>query len=126
MPSTGGRCRESRDSQEIKRVSQLIQTHFSSGRGFEAKTLLIVTWDEVGYYDKGADLANTFQLVVATDGNDSFVSFLFPDQGIQWIQGTGKNPNLPDARAQSGFVSGDGRFYLLKGSGSDQVSSLNK
>ena len=71
-------------------------------------------------------MANTFQLVVATDGNDSFVSFLLPEQGIQWIQGTGKNPNLPDARAQSGFVSGDGRFYLLKGSGSDQVSSLSK
>lgn len=38
----------------------------------------------------------------------------------------GKNPNMPDARAQAGFVAGDGRFHVLKGSGSDQVSNLNR
>jgi len=69
---------------------------------------------------------NTFQVVIATNGQDSFVMFAYPDNGIQWIQGVGKNPNLPDARAQAGFVSGDGRYYLLEGSGSDQVSNLNK
>lgn len=69
---------------------------------------------------------NTFQLVIASDGQESFILFAYPDKGIQWIQGVGKNPNLPDARAQTGFVSGDGRFYLLEGSGSDQVSNLNK
>lgn len=65
-------------------------------------------------------------MVIATDGQDSFAMFAYPENGIQWIQGIGKNPNMPDARAQAGFVSGDNRFYTLKGSGSDQVSSLNK
>ncbi len=64
--------------------------------------------------------------MIATDGQDSFCLFGYPEDGIQWIQGVGKNPNVPDARAQVGFVSGDNRFYLLKGSGSDQVSSLTK
>ncbi len=137
---------------DIKRASVLIQKHFTSGRGFEAKDLFIVTWDDVGFFDRGNDKVtenrktkfalsirnvtlvfstdcvqgNTFQLVIATDGQESFTLFAYPDKGIQWIQGIGKNPNLPDARAQTGFVSGDGRFYLLKGSGSDQVSNLNK
>ena len=69
---------------------------------------------------------NTFQLTIASDQQDSFVLLTYPANGIRWIQGTGKNPNLPDARAQCGFVSGDGRFYLIKGSGSDQVSNLDK
>lgn len=70
--------------------------------------------------------ANTFQLVIATSDTDSFSLFIYPEKGIQWIQGTGKNPNLPDARAQSGFVAGDGRFFQLPMSGSDQVSSINR
>ena len=145
-------CRETRDSVDIKRASVLIQKHFSTGRGFEAKDLFIVTWDDVGFFDQGNDKVrllcyfvffsvwpaklilslvsvsqgNTFQVVIATNGQDSFVMFAYPDNGIQWIQGVGKNPNLPDARAQAGFVSGDGRYYLLEGSGSDQVSNLNK
>ena len=65
-------------------------------------------------------------MVIATDGQDTFTLFAYPDNGIQWIQGVGKNPNLPDARAQAGFISGDNRFFLLKGSGSDQVSGLSK
>ena len=69
---------------------------------------------------------NTFQLVIASDGQDSFSIFAYPLNGIQWIQGMGKNPNMPDARAQAGFVAGDGRFHVLKGSGSDQVSNLNR
>lgn len=69
---------------------------------------------------------NTFQLVIATDGEDSFVLLSYPEGGIEWIQGTGKNPNLPDARAQCGFVSGDGRYYIIKGSGSDQAFNLDK
>ncbi|KAI9561912.1 hypothetical protein GHT06_012874 [Daphnia sinensis] len=118
--------RETRDSVDIKRASVLIQKHFTSGRGFEAKDLFIVTWDDAGFYDQGNDKGNTFQLVIASDNQESFTLFAYPDKGIQWIQGIGKNPNLPDARAQTGFVSGDGRFYVLKGSGSDQVSNLNK
>jgi hypothetical protein len=40
---------------DIKRASILIQKHFTSGRGFEAKDLFIVTWDDVGFFDRGND-----------------------------------------------------------------------
>ena len=47
--------RETRDSSDIKRASVLIQKHFSSGRGFEAKDLFVATWDDVGFFDQGTD-----------------------------------------------------------------------
>lgn len=47
--------RETRDSVDIKRASVLVQKHFTTGRGFEAKSLFIVTWDDVGYFDQGSD-----------------------------------------------------------------------
>jgi nidogen (entactin) len=54
------------------------------------------------------------------------VLFLYPQNGIQWIQGEGKISNLPDARTQVGFMSGDGRIYILPGSGTDQVLNFDK
>ncbi|KAJ4430235.1 hypothetical protein ANN_22447, partial [Periplaneta americana] len=69
---------------------------------------------------------NTFQVVVISDGSDSFVEFLYADNGIQWIQGMAQSSGLPDARAQAGFVSGDGRLYTLRGSGTDQIQNLDK
>jgi hypothetical protein len=69
---------------------------------------------------------NTFQVVIASDGLDSYVEFLYADGGIQWIQGIGQSSGLPDARAQAGLVSGDGRLYTLRGSGTDQIQNLDK
>jgi hypothetical protein len=67
---------------------------------------------------------NTYQLVIGSDGGDSYVVFLYDK--IEWIQGTGKNPNMPDAKAQVGLISGRGPYHTLKGSGTDQVSSIHK
>lgn len=69
---------------------------------------------------------NTFQAIVMTNEYDSYVEFLYPEGGIQWIKGTGSATSMPDALAQSGFVSADGRMVTLKGSGTDQISHLNQ
>lgn len=69
---------------------------------------------------------NTFQALLATDGHESYVVFLYADGGLQWLRGKGKNPSLPDALAQAGFISGDGRMRELRGSGRDQVRNLDK
>lgn len=88
-------------------------------------------------------------MVIGSDGGDSYVVFLYDK--IQWIQGTGKNPSLPDAKAQAGYGSskrcnprdlfllwkyvcmytyslnsGNGPHFELKGSGTDQVSNIHK
>lgn len=64
--------------------------------------------------------------MVISNGDDSYVELLYPDHGIQWVQGSGQVDGLPDALAQAGFISVDGRIFTLKGSGSDQVRNLNE
>lgn len=69
---------------------------------------------------------NTYQLVLVTDTRDTYAIIHYADGGLQWLQGDGKNPSIPDARGQAGLISGDGRYHLLQGSGTDQVRSLDK
>ena len=44
--------------------------------------------------------ANTFQVVIASDGRASYLTLLYPRGRIEWIRGQGKNRNMPDALAQ--------------------------
>ena len=69
---------------------------------------------------------NSFQIVIASDGSNSFAFFHYADGGIQWIKAMGKNRNMPDARAQAGIISGEGTFFTLPGSGRDQVQRLDR
>lgn len=55
----------------------------------------------------------------------TYVQFLYPRGGLNWIQAENGQSGLPDIRARAGFVAEDGRFFMLKGSGSDNVSSNN-
>lgn len=68
---------------------------------------------------------NTFQLVIASDGRESFVLLLYPD-AINWVQGDGKDsPVSRDVPGQAGFDAGDNeRYYTLPGSGRPQVTQL--
>ncbi|XP_067119899.1 nidogen [Centruroides vittatus] len=118
--------RETRAADLLERASRDIHRHFSQSSNFQPISIFIATWDGVGHYEKGVGLVNTFQVVIVTDGEDSYAYFLYPDGGIQWIQGDGKNANLPDARAQAGFMSGDGRLYTLRGSGTDQARNFDR
>lgn len=61
------------------------------------------------------------QLAVISNNEESFVQYLYPQNGINWIQAEVGESGLPDIRARAGFVAADGRFTLLKGSGSDNV-----
>ncbi|XP_021945973.1 nidogen isoform X2 [Folsomia candida] len=116
--------RETQADELLERARTMFSDHFSSAVNFQPSSLLIVTWDDVGYFDRKSDKSNTYQLVIGSDGGDSYVVFLYDK--IQWIQGTGKNPSLPDAKAQAGLNSGNGPHFELKGSGTDQVSNIHK
>ncbi|KAG0718545.1 Nidogen-1 [Chionoecetes opilio] len=118
--------RETSDTGTMSRSKTEVQQYFSSAADFSPTSAFIVTWDGVGPYNQRTDRINTYQLVLVTNGEETYALFHYADGGIQWLMGDGKNPSLPDARGQVGLVSGDGRFYKLKGSGSDQVRSLDK
>lgn len=69
---------------------------------------------------------NTFQVVIATDGVETYVELLYPENGLNWIQGSGDESGLPDARAQAGIISPEGVLFTLPGSGTEQVRNLEK
>ena len=62
---------------------------------------------------------NTFQLVLATDGNSSLALFLYLDDGIQWTTGDdgGGTNGLGGTEAQVGYDAGDSiDYYTVPGS----------
>lgn len=118
--------RETSDPGTVSRSKTAVQQHFSSGADFTPTGAFIVTWDGVGRYNQRTDRINTYQLVLVTNGEETYAFFHYADGGIQWLTGDGKNNNMPDARGQAGLVSGDGRFFELRASGTDQARSLDK
>lgn len=76
----------------------------------------------MGYFNQKNDLLNSFQVVLIWNNEEAYTQFLYPQGGINWVQAETGDTGLPDVRAQAGFVSEDGRFYLLRGSGSENVS----
>ena len=34
---------------------------------------------------------NIFQIIIASDGEESYTVFLYPESGLEWVRGTGKN-----------------------------------
>lgn len=146
--------RESLELDSINRIDRDISANFPD-INFATRSVFIVTFDSVSYYkvpsdvnvnspgSQGANSAtvgssastllngitngnNTFQLIIASNGEASFVQILYPSNGIQWIRGEGKVKNLPDAKAQAGFIGALGQLKTLRGSGTDQMFNLDK
>lgn len=69
---------------------------------------------------------NTFQVAIISNDEESYVEFLYPQNGIQWVQAESGESGLPDIRARAGFVATDERNTLLRGSGSDRVRHLSE
>jgi len=46
---------ESQNETVLQRASDLVRRSFSSAYNFQAKSVFIATWDNVGYNPKGAD-----------------------------------------------------------------------
>ena len=70
---------------------------------------------------------NTFQVVLITDGNCSFVTYLYADDLIQWTTGdsSGGVGGLGGRRAQAGFDAGDGmRHFTIPGSGMPAIVDI--
>jgi len=118
--------RETRDPSLLDMAAREIHPNFPRRRNFQPLSLFIVTWDHVGYFYQQFDQTNTFQVVIASDGVDSFVMFLYPE--ITWIRSQGKNsPAVEDVPAQAGFDSGDRRrYFTLPGSGNEYISEISR
>lgn len=116
--------RETQDAYSILKATEDLQNTFGNIQRFQPKSVFIVTWSNVGYHKRGIDKTNTFQVVIISDGTESFIQLLYPDDGIQWIQATTKIAGISDARAQAGFVGEDGRYFILKDSGKENIRNV--
>lgn len=122
---------ETTDEHALNRAASVVRSAFTDASDFSAKSLFVVTWNRVGKWkgDKSDDRSNefnTFQVAIISSGEVSYVEFLYPQNGIQWVQAEAGESGLPDIRARAGFVASDERHTLLKGSGSDRVRHLTE
>ncbi|KAM3829491.1 sushi, nidogen and EGF-like domain-containing protein 1 [Vipera latastei] len=91
--------------------------------------MFIATWDKVGYYGSVSDKVNTFQAVLATDGEISFIMLNYVD--IQWTTGFGNDGDiytgLGGTPAQAGFDSGDKEnYYNIPGSRTADILNIKE
>ena len=72
---------------------------------------------------------NTFQCVLATDGVQSFIIFLYADGLIQWTTGdsSGGTNGLGGNAATAGYDAGDGEnFFNILGSGTSEIIGITR
>ncbi|KAK9309648.1 hypothetical protein QLX08_000853 [Tetragonisca angustula] len=109
----------------LARGGGMVRSAFTDVVEFVPTHVFLVTWVDVGYYNGKNDKVNTYQVAIISNGTHSYVEFLYPENGVQWIQGESHPNGLPDAKAQAGLMS-EGRIYTLKGSGTDQIQNIDK
>lgn len=117
---------ESSDAQLLATGTHVVQSEFYDEYEFNAESVFVATWENVGYFDRKSDSLNTFQVAIICGRNKTFVQFLYPESGLNWVQAEIGESGLPDVRAQAGFVSEDGRHLSLKGSKTDNVRYLTE
>lgn len=117
---------KSQNADKLEKANNLVRSVFSDEFDFEATTLYIATWENVGYYNGKTDKLNTFQAVIICNADETYVQFIYPKGGINWLQADTGELGLPDIRAQAGFIAEDGRFFAIDGSGTDNARYLSE
>jgi hypothetical protein len=105
------------DPADLAAISAIITQAF--GGSFSAISAFVATWDHVGYFESHTDLLNTFQLVLVTDGVQSFVIFHYLDNGMTWETGdaSGGQGGFGGTQAAAGFDAGNNLdFFTIPGS----------
>ncbi|KRX88301.1 Nidogen-1 [Trichinella pseudospiralis] len=119
--------RTSQNPELLKTSSDLIRNKFHwDASDYEAKSLLIVTWDRVGSYQRHNDRINSFQLVISSNETTSYAQFLYADDEIQWIKSTDKYPHGSNQIARAAFVDAENNIYALPESYSKRMFDINK
>lgn len=115
--------RTANDLPTMAALAQRIQGLVAGGAaGFTPTFAQVVTWDRVGYYAFQTDKTNTFQLVLASDGLQTYALMLYPtgDPEKTWVRGSA---SPLDSYATVGFDAGDGvHFGMVAGSGTRALS----
>lgn len=79
----------------------------------------------LGFFFSYTSQVNTYQVAISSNETHSYVELLYPEGGIQWIQGESHPNGSPDAKAQVGIM-GEDKMHVLTGSGTDQIQNIDK
>ncbi|GAB0089199.1 Nidogen [Sergentomyia squamirostris] len=114
------------DPQVLYKATDVIRNGFANTIDFEARSILVVTWYNVGHFDRKADSLNTYQVALICGDRETYVQLIYPENGLNWIKGDVGESGLPDVRAQVGFISEEGEMFTLKGSGQENVKYISE
>lgn len=53
---------ESMNAEQLEKATNLVRYTYADKEDFEAKSLVVATWKNVGYFDSKTDKLNTFQV----------------------------------------------------------------
>ncbi|XP_075046984.1 uncharacterized protein LOC142107448 [Mixophyes fleayi] len=115
--------RQSTDHELLARTTSDIRSYFHH-LNFIAQWVFVATWDRVAYYSSSTNKVNTFQAVLSTDGNMTFVLLNYED--IQWpsVESSSSVYGGPIALAglNSGYNTG---YYTIPGSLSPAIVNIS-
>ncbi|XP_075046985.1 uncharacterized protein LOC142107450 [Mixophyes fleayi] len=119
--------RQSTDPALLYRATSDIRAYFHH-LNFTAQWVFVATWDSVAYYGSATNKVNTFQAVLITDQNATFV--LFNYGAIEWTTGTASGGNnltgLGGIPALAGINSGYNiGYYIIPGSLSSDIVNIS-
>ncbi|XP_065894648.1 sushi, nidogen and EGF-like domain-containing protein 1 [Dysidea avara] len=117
--------RQTTNSSLLARATSEIRTAFQNN--ITITNLVIATWDAVGYFEINDDKTNSFQCVLATNGVESFVIFLYAHGRIEWTTGDASDGflGLLGTEALAGINAGDGMtFITISGSRTPDIINI--
>ncbi|KAH0631335.1 hypothetical protein JD844_005624 [Phrynosoma platyrhinos] len=120
--------RQTQDPNVLQRCTAEI-SHYYPEISFTSIWAFLATWDQVAYFGSKSKKVNTFQAVLTTNGELSFIILNYAD--IQWTTGTWSNGDaktgLGGIPAQAGFDNGDKiNYYIMPGSRTTDILNITK
>ncbi|XP_068098420.1 sushi, nidogen and EGF-like domain-containing protein 1 [Hyperolius riggenbachi] len=115
--------RETTDPDLLSRATSDVMTYFRDVN-FTAQWAFVATWNRVAYFGSRTDKVNTFQAILCSDGNLTFVLLNYDD--LQWPS-VNASSNLTEgplalAGLNSGYSTG---YYTLPGSMTLDIVNLS-
>ncbi|KAI1709165.1 nidogen-like domain-containing protein [Ditylenchus destructor] len=108
--------RKSSSAADLKKAREEIDSAFPAYQGVDLKWAFVATWYQVSPHHGSSNTTNTFQSLLATDGNQTYAIFMY--NAIGWSVEIRRY-------AKVGFaIREDSKTYLVSGSDRPDISTI--
>merc|ERR1719486_474894 len=121
--------RQLRAGDDLTRASAIVNFELDAYSDFVGTDGVVVTYSGVAHYGRSSDSdrKNDMQAILVHDNNHSFVIINYGD--IEWTTGTASNGDSCDGLggtpAQVGFNDGNGRYFSMPGSQTNDIQNVD-